>query len=146
MGQIPEGCSLLGGSMSMIFKATLPHSKKCPPQVCRGLEKISMWRGEERMTLTTWGSVREAPSGGVTWHARVDLSLVNRYGSTYSSAGGCGYCKESAATICALRQLLADIPADMPPQGSGMSSLLSWLRQQGWRTAEDILRDVDRAQ
>lgn len=144
----------------MIFKAVLPHSKRCPPQVARDLSKIKLLGelitippsgtyggGVTRpvLVLTTWGSVKESPSGGVTWHARVDLSLFDRYGSTYASAEGCGYCKESAASGWALRELLAEVPLDMPSPGSGMSSLLGWLRQQGWRTAEDILRDMDRA-
>lgn len=159
----------------MIFKSTLPHSKKWPPSVARQLSKIKLLGelitipptdnyvgGVTRpvLTITTWGSVKEAPSGGVTWHARVDVSLpaahwwfatsinrdigCDRYGSAYSSASGYGYCKESAAAVCALRKLLAEVPQDMPSPGSGMGSLLLWLRQQGWRTAEDILQDKDR--
>ena len=130
----------------MIFHDSLPRTGRRPPAVTRNLTKISLLRGEEAtMTITTWGSVREAPSGGITWHARIDLWLPDRYGSAYASAGGCGYCKESSAVARALRQLLADIPEDMPSPGSGMSSLLHWLRQQGWREPADILRDMDRA-
>lgn len=133
----------------MIFKANLPHSAKWPPQVARQLSNVKLLgpAQEDRpsLTITTWGSVREAPSGGITWHACVDLSLPDRYGSAYASAGGCGYCKESHATNMALRKLLADVPGDMPSPGSGMSSLLGWIRQHGWRTPADILRDMDRA-
>lgn len=133
----------------MIFKTNLPKSKKWPPVVARQLSKITLLgpaqEGRPSLTITTWGSVKEAPSGGITWHARVDVSLPDRYGSAYSAAGGCGYCKESTATVCALRELLADIPEDMPSPGSGMPSLLRWLSQQGWRTAWDILHDMDRA-
>lgn len=128
----------------MIFKANLPKSQKWPPQVARQLSKIKLLgpaqEGRPSLTITTWGSVR-----GGTWHARIGVSYVDRYGSTYASAGGYGYCKESAAAVCALRELLADIPEDMPSPGSGMSSFFHWLRQQGWREPADILRDMDRA-
>ena len=126
----------------MIFRDPLPLTRRRPPQITRQLSVLTLLHGgEATMTITTWRSVRAAPSGGITWHARIDIWLPDRYGSAYSSAGGCGYCKESSAVAYALRKLMREYPPDFPDPGSGMGTLERWLRSHGWNPPV-IARDI----
>ena len=128
----PEGLEVLKAPWVALIAN--PGSRQDPPRIQMDPERWTYRRGEEQLQIVLWYSPRESRSGGHTCHAILHYRDGNGlYACVKGRAGGCGYCKSSAAIADALGKLLGKSNPLTHLHGCGMSSVRDALEFLGWQ-------------